>query len=91
MAVENAGYKWACIFLLIALFIDMDYRFLVRHEAAWDLLAFMIVAGAICEVYQIRRKAQSLSRRWVIERVIIVLLGAVIGTIVVAIMLWPRS
>ena len=92
VAVENASYKWAYIFLGYALLIDVMYRGIFRHEAAWDLIALLIVAAAIFEVYQVRRKAHSLSRRWVMERVIIVCGGAaVIGFIVAAIMVWLRS
>ena len=56
VAVENASYKWACIFVIYALFIDVIYRGAVRNEAAWDLLALATVPGVICTVYQARRK-----------------------------------
>ena len=43
VAVENASYKWAYILLIFALLIDVVYRGMVRQEAAWDLLALVIV------------------------------------------------
>ena len=89
VAVENAGYKWACHFLAFALFIDMIYRYLARGEAALDLLALVFVAGVVCTVYQARQKA--LPHGWAKTATLIGLLGGVIGGIAVAIMLWFRS
>jgi hypothetical protein len=53
-AVENASYRWAYAVLTYALLLDVMYRSLFRHEAAWDLMALVIVGGAICTVYQAR-------------------------------------
>lgn len=59
VAVENASYKWACIFIMYALFIDVAYRGLVYEEAAWDLLALACVPGVIGTIYQARHKTVS--------------------------------
>lgn len=56
VAVENNSYKWAYIFIIFALLIDVMFRGLVRNEAAWDLMALVIVGGAVCAVYQARQK-----------------------------------
>jgi len=56
VAVENASYKWACIFVCFALLIDAMCRAVVRNEAAWDLMALAIAPGIICSVYQARHK-----------------------------------
>jgi hypothetical protein len=56
VVVENASYKWACIFITFALFIDVAYRGLVRNEAAWDLMALACVPGIISTIYQARQK-----------------------------------
>ena len=56
VAVENASYRWAYLVVTFALLVDMMYRSLVRHEAAWDLMALVIVGGAVCTVYQARQK-----------------------------------
>jgi hypothetical protein len=50
-AVENASYKWTCIFLLFALLLDVVYRGAVRHEAAWDLMALVVVGTIIGTIY----------------------------------------
>ena len=89
VAVENASYKWAYSFLCFALLIDVMYRGMVRHEAAWDLLALVIVGGAICAVYQARQK--TLLHGWVMKGGLIALVAGVVGAIVAAIMVWFGS
>ena len=61
-AVENASYKWAYTFVSFALLIDVMYRGAVRNEAAWDLMALVVVGGAICAMYQVRQKTLA---RWI--------------------------
>ncbi len=81
VAVENASYRWPCAFVSFALLIDMIYRALFRHEAAFDLMALVIVSGFIVGVYQARQKA--LPRRWVKVGLLVALLAAVISLAVV--------
>ena len=90
VAVENAGYGSAYGFLSFALLIDMVYRRVFRHEDAWDLMALVIVGGAVCMIHRIRQKIWT--RRQTRAVVLTGLLGAVIAAIVaVAIMVWFRS
>lgn len=63
VAVENAICRWGYILLTYALLIDVVYRGIVRQEAAWDLLALVIVGGAVCTIYQARQK--TLPHGWV--------------------------
>ena len=84
VAIENASYKWAYILLICALFIDMMYRGMVRHEAAWDLMALVYVSAAVCTMYQVRQK--TLAHGWLKAAVLIVCVGVVIGAIVVVIL-----
>ena len=85
VAVENTGYRWAYIFLAFALFIDVVYRGMLRHEAAWDLMVLVIVSSAVCTVYQARQKI--LGKTWVKEAVLVTCLGAIIGFIVLVVAL----
>ena len=55
-AVEDASYRFAYMFISFALLLDVMYRGWVRQEASWDLLALVIVGGAVSGVYQWRRK-----------------------------------
>jgi hypothetical protein len=79
VAVENASYRWAYFFLTFALLVDVMYRSLVRHEAAWDLMALVIASGIISTVYLARKKA--LTHGWMMK----VLLAAIIAAVVAAI------
>jgi hypothetical protein len=79
VAVENAGYRWAYGALTYALLVDVMYRGLFRHEAAWDLMALVIVGGAICAVYQARQK--TLGHGWAMKAVLVSVIAAVIAFI----------
>lgn len=79
VAVENASYRWAYGVLTYALLVDVMYRGLFRHEAAWDLMALVIVGGAICTVYQARQK--TLGHDWVMKAVLGAFIAAVIAFI----------
>ena len=91
VAVENASYKWACIFFGFALLIDVMYRGAVRDEAAWDLMALVIIGSGIATMYQIRKKTLMLSRRFAIEALFLMLFSGVVAAIVASIMIWSRS
>jgi len=56
VVVEDASYRFAYTFVTFALLLDVMYRSLVRREASWELLAIVIVGGAVSGVYQWRRK-----------------------------------
>jgi hypothetical protein len=80
VAVENASYRWAYLLLAYALLVDVMYRGLVRHEAAWDLMALVIVGGIVCSVYQARQKI--LAHGWVMKVVLVACIAGVIAAIV---------
>ena len=79
VAVENASYRWVYLVLTYALLVDVMCRGLFRKEAAWDLMALVIVGGVICTVYQARQK--TLVHGWVMK----VVLGAVIAAVIAAV------
>jgi hypothetical protein len=80
VAVENASYRWAYLLLTYALLVDVMYRSFARHEAPWDLLALVIVGGAVCAVYQARQNI--LGRGWVMKAV----LGACVAGVIAAVL-----
>lgn len=80
VAVENASYRWAYGALTYALLVDVMFRSLVRHEAAWDLMALAIGGGIFCGVYQARQKI--LGHGWVMKAVLVACLAGVIAAVV---------
>lgn len=84
VAVVDASYRWGYPFILFALLIDVMYRGAVRHEAAWDLLALVIVSSGICTVYQARQKI--LGQVFGRKAVLIACLGGVIGIVIATIL-----
>lgn len=50
--VEHAGYWFAYLFIFFALLVDVMYRGTASQKAAWELLAIVILAGAISTIYQ---------------------------------------
>ena len=85
VAVEKTSSQWAYSFLVFALLIDVVYRGIVRHEAAWDLFALVMVASGISTVHQIRQKIWT--RRWVRDAVLIACVGGVVAVVVVIVCL----
>jgi hypothetical protein len=79
VAIENASYRWAYLLLTYALLVDVMYRSLVRHESAWDLMALVIVGGAVCTVYQARQKI--LAHGWMMKTLLAVCIAVVIAAI----------
>jgi hypothetical protein len=51
----------------------------VRNESAWDLLALVILGGAVATFYQGGRR--TLSRRWAVASAAAVLLAVVLGVV----------
>jgi hypothetical protein len=59
VVVEDASYRVAYLFISFALLLDVMYRSLVRQEAGWDLLAIVVLAGAVSTFYQWRHRILS--------------------------------
>ena len=89
VCVENASYRWAHSVLTYALLIDVCFRGVVRHEAAWDLMAFVIVGGIFCSVYQAHWAA--LPHGWARKVTLVSLAAAVVAAAVAAIIVWGRG
>jgi hypothetical protein len=79
VAVENASYRWAYGLLTYALLVDVMCRSLIRHEAAWDLMALVIVGGAFCGAYQARQRI--LARGWMTKAVLVACVAGVIAAV----------
>jgi hypothetical protein len=80
VAVENASYRWVYGLLIYALLVDVMCRAWFRHEAAWDLMAMVIVGGVVASVYQARQRI--LTQGWVMKVVLAGCVAAVIAALV---------
>jgi hypothetical protein len=60
--------------------VDVAIRSLVRHEAAWDLMALVIGGGIICTAYQAHQKI--LVHGWVMKVVLAACMAGVVAAIV---------
>jgi hypothetical protein len=54
--VENASFSLAYKFVGFALLLDVAYRSFAKGDAAWDLLAIVIISGFLTTAYQIRNR-----------------------------------
>jgi len=84
VAVVNASYRWGFSFLLFALLFDISFRGLLRNEAAWDLMALVIVSSGISTIYQARQNTWGY-QGW--KLAILTCLAAAIGMVIAAIIL----
>jgi hypothetical protein len=79
VAVENAGYRWAFLLLSYTLLVDVMYRSLTRREASWDLLSLVVAGGAVCTLYQARRRV--LTHGWLTKAVLTACLAGVVAAV----------
>jgi hypothetical protein len=88
VAVENASYRWAYSLLTYALLVDVMCRAWFRHEAAWDLMALVVVGGVVASVYQARQRI--LTHGWVMKVVLVGCVAAVFAAILAMTLSWLR-
>ena len=50
--VENASYRWAYLATAFGLLGLVAYRSFVWRESPWDLLALVVLGGAVSAAYQ---------------------------------------
>ena len=80
-AIENAGIRLAYNILTFALLIDVACRAWFKNEAAWDLMAMVVIGGIIIAIYQARQKAlpKFLTAKTALVLGIVALLAAIIA------------
>ena len=74
VAAENASYRWAYLTLSFGLLAAAAWRSLVTGEPAWDLLALVLVGGAVATIHQGRERV--LGVRWAFLSIAAALVGA---------------
>jgi hypothetical protein len=62
VAVENASYRWAYLFLSFGLLALVAYRSFMHHESPWDLMTLVVLGGVLSAAYQGFHKV--LTARW---------------------------
>jgi hypothetical protein len=85
VAVENASYRWAYLFLSFGLLALVAYRSLAHHESPWDLLALVVLGGGVGTAYQGLHRV--LSKRWAMMFIVAVVSAGAMA----AIMAWFRG
>lgn len=83
--IENAGYRWAYLFLSFGLLILVAFRSFINHESPWDLLLLVVLGGVVGTAYQGWNRV--LSKHWVVAS----LLAVVMAMIIAVIMVWLRA
>ena len=83
VAVENASYRWAYMFVTYGLLVLVIYRSSVHDESPWDLMALVILGGFLSAAYQWFH--QALAARWVPVCLTIVAAG-----VLAALIAWLR-
>ena len=84
VAAENAGYRWAYLFISFGLLGVVAYRSLVRQETPWDLLLLVVLAGGAGTALQASQRG--MSRRWALAS----LLACAVAAALAAVMIWAR-
>lgn len=79
VAVENASYRWAYLFLSFGLLALVAYRSFVEHESAWDLMALVVLGGVLSAAYQGIHKV--LTAQWAVTCVLTVVAAGVLAAI----------
>ncbi len=80
--VENASFRWAYLVLSFGLLGLTAYRSFAWRESSWDLMALVVLAGAVPAAYQGYHHV--LTSRFAV----FVLVAAVVGALVAAALVW---
>ena len=83
VAVENASYRWAYLFLSFGLLALVAYRSFVHRESPWDLMALVVLGGILSAAYHWFHKIRT--ARWVPICLTIVATG-----VLAAVIAWLR-
>jgi len=71
--------------------LEVVYRGWFRNEAAWDLMAMVVVSATISMAYQVRHKALASSRMAKRDLLVGFVMSALVATIAAALATWRRG
>ena len=89
VAVLYAGNTWGLNVMVFGLLIDIMYRNVVFHEAAWDLFALMGISGAISTFYLARHKVLGQLFSWKVA--IAMAVGALVAAVIAFVTAMTRA
>jgi hypothetical protein len=81
LVVENASFRWAYQFVSFGLLVLVGYRSFARGEAAWDLMALVVLGGVVASAYQWSQRV--LTVRWLVNGLAGMFVAAVIAALIV--------
>lgn len=79
-AVENAGYRWSYLTLSVGLLIVVAVRSFANNEQSWDLIALVILGGAVNAGYQGMRRVTT--ARWLMMAIVTAVGAAFVASLV---------
>jgi hypothetical protein len=82
-ADERVGYRRAYVFVSFGLLFGVAYRSFVLGEAAWDLLALVVLGGVVVAVDRGRERAPM--GRWTLMSLLTALVAAVFAAALVTV------
>ncbi len=80
LAVENASFRWAYLFMTYGLLAVVAFRAFALKQASWDLLALVIGSGVLTTGYQGLHRV--LTRRSAFTVLVATLVAAVVAALV---------
>lgn len=80
--IENASFRWAYLVLSFGLLGLTAFRSFVWRESPWDLMALVVLGGAVPAAYQSYHHA--LTSRFAVR----VFAAAVVGALIAAAVAW---
>jgi len=84
LQIENSSYRWAFHVFAYGLLLIVVYRSYMTNQPAWDLLALVIVGGAVSSAYQWAHNI--LTKRSAATAV----MGAVLAALLAIVLVWGR-
>jgi hypothetical protein len=81
VAVENASYRWAYLFLSFGLLALVAYRSFVHHESPWDLMALVVLGGVLSAAYQGLHKV--LTAQWAVTCLLTIVAAGALAVLTV--------
>lgn len=80
-AVENAGYRWAYLFLSFGILLIVAVRGSASGAMSWDLMALVILGGAVH--FAFRAFHGALYKRLALRIAVALVAGVLLGVVLV--------